>query len=60
MDAGNLYAVMTMLGCLVLTPAALLIEGPKVTGIWNAALTAGHSQYSLAKNVFLSGAFFYL
>lgn len=60
MDAGNLYAVMTMLGCLVLTPAALLIEGPKVAGVWNAALAAGHGQYSLAKNVFLSGFFFYL
>ena len=60
MDAGNLYAVMTMLGCLVLTPAALLVEGPRVAGVWNAALAAGHSQYSLAKNVFLSGFFFYL
>ncbi|CAM9301390.1 unnamed protein product, partial [Hapterophycus canaliculatus] len=60
MDAGNLYAVMTMLGCLVLTPAALLIEGPKVAGVWNAALRAGHSQRSLLKNVFLSGFFFYL
>ncbi|CAM9466781.1 unnamed protein product, partial [Scytosiphon promiscuus] len=60
MDAGNLYAVMTMLGCLVLTPAALLIEGPKVAGVWNAALSAGHSQRSLLKNIFLSGFFFYL
>lgn len=60
MCAGNLYAVMTMLGCLVLTPAALWVEGPKVAGVWNAALSAGHSQRSLVKNVLLSGVFFYL
>ncbi|CBN74592.1 triosephosphate/phosphate translocator [Ectocarpus siliculosus] len=60
MCAGNLYAVMTMLGCLVLTPAALWVEGPRVASVWNAALSAGHSQRSLVKNVLLSGVFFYL
>lgn len=60
MDAGNLYAVMTMLGCLVLTPLALGIEGPKAASVWSAAVSAGHSPRSLVKNAFLSGLFFYL
>lgn len=51
---------MTMLGCLVLTPLALAMEGPKVTGVWSAAVNAGHSPASLIKNGFLSGLFFYL
>lgn len=60
MDAGNLYAVMTMLGCLVLTPLALAMEGPKVASVWNAALSAGYRPVSLIKNGLLSGLFFYL
>lgn len=60
MDAGNLYAIMTMLGCLVLTPIALAMEGPKVAGIWNAALSAGYRPHNLIKTGLMSGLFFYL
>lgn len=60
MDAGNLYAVMTMLGCLVLTPMAFVMEGPRVASVWSAALNAGRTPAGLIKNGLLSGLFFYL
>ncbi|CAM9915583.1 unnamed protein product, partial [Discosporangium mesarthrocarpum] len=60
LDAGNLYAVMTMMGCLLLTPAAIALEGHKVVGIWQAAVEAGGKPTRMRRIMFLSGLFFYL
>ncbi|KAG5178423.1 triosephosphate/phosphate translocator [Tribonema minus] len=60
MDAGNLYAVMTMMATCVLTPLALVLEGPKLRGLWAAAVAAGASPGRLWRDIALSGVFFYL
>lgn len=60
MDAGNLYALMTMVGSVVLIPLAVALEGPRVAGVWSSALSAGQTTPSLVKNCLLGGLFFYL
>lgn len=52
--------MMTMMGCLVLTPLAMALEGPKVVGVWDAALQAGYSPRRLINSGLLSGLYFYL
>jgi solute carrier family 35, member E1 len=60
MDAGNLYAVMTIMATLVLTPLAAVVEGPKLPGLWAAAIKGGATSASMARHIAFSGIFFYL
>lgn len=60
MDAGNLYGVMTIMATLMITPFALVVEGPKFRGLWAAAMAAGHTKYSIVKGTILSSLFFYM
>ncbi|GAB5030031.1 glucose-6-phosphate phosphate-translocator precursor [Nannochloropsis oceanica] len=59
MDAANLYAVLTILATLIMAPAAVLVEGSKVRGAWQAAL-AVTSQKQLINYIISSGLYFYL
>ncbi|CAN0216481.1 unnamed protein product, partial [Phaeothamnion confervicola] len=60
MDAANLYAVLTIIAFCMLTPAALLVEGAKAPGLWQAALAKGATAQSLTVTAMLSGIFYYL
>lgn len=60
MDAGNLYGVMTIMATFMLAPFALAVEGPQLKGLWDAAMTAGHTKATLVKGTLLSGIFFYM
>ena len=60
MDAGNLYAVMTIMATLVLTPLAAVVEGPKLPGLWAAAIKGGATSASMVRHIAFSGIFFYL
>jgi solute carrier family 35 protein E1 len=60
MNAANLYAVLTVLSFLMLTPAALLVEFSKIGPVWTKAIDAGLTANKLLRQVFLSGLFYYL
>ncbi|CAM9730366.1 unnamed protein product [Discosporangium mesarthrocarpum] len=60
MDAGNLYAVMTIMATIMLAPFATLVEGPRFWKLWDAALAAGHTKGTILKGTILSGLFFYM
>jgi solute carrier family 35 protein E1 len=59
-DAGNLYAMMTMMGSALLVPLAWAIEGSTLSGQWKAAVAAGQPPLRLAQYIASSGIFFYL
>jgi len=60
MDASNLYSVLTLIACAVLTPVSLAIEGPGLKSAWNTAVTtSGFTGKTLALWVFLSGFYYY-
>jgi len=60
MNSANLYAVLTCMSVAMLTPLALLVEGAKMKGVWEAALATGISAGSLSTQILLSGLFYYL
>ncbi|CAM9307459.1 unnamed protein product [Chrysoparadoxa australica] len=60
MDAGNLYAVITILATIALTPLAFAMEGRQLSSLWAAAVNKGYSEARLARVISLSGLFFYL
>lgn len=60
MDAGNLYGVMTIMSTLTLAPIAMVMEGPKLRGLWATAMAAGHTKFSIVKGTVLSSLFFYM
>ena len=61
MNETNLYAVLTIMSFLALTPVALAIEGPgTIKAAWDAAIAAGNTQGSLITNAVLSGITYYL
>ena len=41
MDAGNSFAIMTALAFLFTLPVAVLIEGPSLRAVWDAAVAKG-------------------
>ena len=41
MDAGNSFAIMTALAFLFTLPVAVLIEGPSLHAVWDAAVAKG-------------------
>eukprot|EP00612_Vaucheria_litorea_P000185 CAMPEP_0171452518 /NCGR_PEP_ID=MMETSP0945-20130129/593_1 /TAXON_ID=109269 /ORGANISM="Vaucheria litorea, Strain CCMP2940" /LENGTH=270 /DNA_ID=CAMNT_0011977199 /DNA_START=312 /DNA_END=1121 /DNA_ORIENTATION=- len=60
MDAGNLYAVMTMMAVFVLFPLAGIVEGGRLAFLWERAISSGSTGNALRKNILLSGLFFYM
>jgi len=61
MDAGNTFAVMTILSFLAVLPVALLVEGPLMAEAWEKALAAKvYSQNELLARILASGLSFYL
>lgn len=57
----NMFAVLTILGFLMILPFSLLIEGPKAVQVaWTAALAAGHTPQHLLTLLSCSGALYYL
>lgn len=60
MPAANLYAVVTVLGMLVMLPFTLLAEAGVAADRWSQALSSsGLPASKLALNVLLSGLFHY-
>ncbi|CAM9453926.1 unnamed protein product [Choristocarpus tenellus] len=60
MDAGNLYAVMTIMATFMLAPFAAIVEGPRLMGLWEAAIAAGHTSRAIYTGTILSGLLFYM
>ncbi|KAG5186132.1 plastidic triose-phosphate/phosphate translocator [Tribonema minus] len=60
MGAANLYGVLTILATAMLVPVAGVLEGPKFSAKWDAALLKGYSQDAITKHALLSGLYFYL
>lgn len=61
LDARNLYAVLTIISCCILCPLALIVEGPKASGVWNAAMEKeGASAGLFGFHVMMSGLTYYL
>lgn len=61
MDAGNTFAVLTIIGFLATLPVALAIEGPVLMASWKKALEAGvYSETELIMRILASGLSFYL
>lgn len=60
MSPANLYAVLTVLAFIYLTPLALVIDGPRMTSAWSAALATGITAKKLSITMLLSGLFYYL
>jgi len=57
----NMFAVLTILGCFMLLPFSLAIEGPKtVTTAWAAARAAGYSASRLWTLLGVSGFLYYI
>lgn len=57
----NMFAVLTIMGFLMILPLSLVIEGPaQVSAAWSAALTNGYTQAHLLKLLSVSGALYYL
>jgi solute carrier family 35 protein E1 len=59
LDPGNLYGLTTIIAALLLSPAALLVEGPKAASILKAAHLAGHTTKSIVWGMIMSGLYFY-
>lgn len=59
MDAANLYAVLTIIGSLMLVPVAAVLEGPKLASAVKAAVAGGVPEKTLAIYALLSGLFYY-
>ncbi|CAM9828434.1 unnamed protein product [Chrysoparadoxa australica] len=60
MTPANLYAMLTLLSFLFLTPISLGIEGAGAKKAWDAAIAGGATAKSLISTIGLSGAFYYL
>jgi len=57
----NMFAVLTILGFLMILPASLLIEGPSaVSAAYKASIAAGHTNAELARLLGASGFLYYL
>mmetsp|Transcript_108938 Transcript_108938/g.351598 ORF Transcript_108938/g.351598 Transcript_108938/m.351598 type:complete len:453 (-) Transcript_108938:244-1602(-) len=57
----NMFAVLTILGCFMILPASLAIEGPaKVSVAWSAARAAGYSAAHLWSLLGVSGFLYYI
>ena len=57
----NMYAVLTILGFLMIAPVSLAIETPAaIAAAWRAALARGHAARGLASLLAVSGAYYYL
>lgn len=57
----NMFAVLTILGFMMILPPSLLIEGPvKVRAAWAAALAAGYTKAQLLRLLSVSGFLYYL
>lgn len=57
----NMFAVLTILGCFMILPASLAIEGPsKVSTAWAAARSAGYSAPHLWSLLGVSGFLYYI
>jgi solute carrier family 35 protein E1 len=57
----NMFAVLTILGFLMILPASLLIEGPAaVKTAWSAALAAGYTKMQLFRLLSISGFLYYI
>ena len=57
----NMFAVLTILGFLMILPASLMIEGPAaISAAYTAALAAGHTKMELARLLGVSGFLYYL
>ncbi|KAL7533988.1 hypothetical protein ACHAXR_005568 [Thalassiosira sp. AJA248-18] len=57
----NMFAVLTILGFLMILPASFMIEGPaKISVAYNAALAAGHTKGEMLKLLGVSGFLYYL
>mmetsp|Transcript_17569 Transcript_17569/g.25654 ORF Transcript_17569/g.25654 Transcript_17569/m.25654 type:complete len:383 (-) Transcript_17569:458-1606(-) len=59
MTPANLYSVLTIIASVLLVPAALLFEGTKLKGLWDAAIAAGSSGNTILLHIFLSGLYYY-
>ena len=56
----NMFAVLTILGFMMILPASILIEGPgAITTAWSAALAAGHTASELWIKLAVSGFLYY-
>jgi solute carrier family 35 protein E1 len=56
-----MFAVLTILGFMMILPPSLLIEGPvKVRAAWAAALAAGYTKAQLLRLLSVSGFLYYL
>eukprot|EP00953_Heterococcus_sp_UTEX-ZZ885_P005222 3292-Heterococcus_DN1.PRE.1 len=60
MDPGNLYGVMTIIAALLSFPLALIVEGPRFSATYKAALLAGNTAASIWRGTIMSGVYFYL
>jgi len=57
----NMFAVLTILGFLMILPASLLIEGPKaISAAYTASIAAGYTNGHLLKLLGSSGFLYYL
>lgn len=59
MDAVNLYAVMTILASIIMTPVFLAVEGAKIAPVLKAVKAAGNLK-TLGVQTLLSAIFYYL
>lgn len=60
MDAANLYAVLTIIGTIILAPISLAVEGLNIKPVWDAAVKAGHTPKELGWLILAAGLTFYL
>lgn len=58
MDAANVYAVMNIISFLFTIPFVVYTEGETLPSLWEEAV-AVHGAQELAKNIIISGLFFY-
>jgi len=57
----NMFAVLTILGCFMILPASLCIEGPATVSVaWNNARAAGYSAAHLWSLLGVSGFLYYI
>jgi len=59
MDSANVYAVMNIISFIFTVPMVVLFEASTLKEEW-AAATAEHGAQAVAKNIALSGLFFYI
>lgn len=61
MSPANLYATLTVLAFIFLTPVSVVMEGAKAVPAWNAALaTTGYTRKTLSITMLMSGLLYYL